>query len=89
MAPHIVHFTLTGVRSEVMVHALEQADIYISTRSACSSGLIEPSRTLLAMGKSREEASSGLRISFSVEQSAADLEYFVTCLESAIKRVRF
>lgn len=88
MAPHIVHFTLSGVRSEVMVHALEQADIYISTRSACSSGLIEPSRTLLAMGRSREEAASGLRVSFSVEQSEADMEQFVAGLESALNRVR-
>lgn len=88
MAPHIVHFTLAGIRSEVMVHALEEADIYISTRSACSSGSIKPSRTLLAMGKSREEASSGLRVSFSADQTEAELEQFAAALEQAIRQIR-
>ncbi|MCL6459113.1 MAG: cysteine desulfurase [Gorillibacterium sp.] len=89
MAPHIVHFVLTGIRSEVMVHALEEVEIYISTRSACASGSISPSRVLLAMGKTQEEASSGLRVSISIDQTAADMDFFVTELQRAIERLRY
>ncbi len=72
MAPHIVHVTIPGVRPEVVVHALEQHEIYISTRSACASGEDSPSKVLLAMGYDRRRASSGLRISFSSEHTEED-----------------
>ncbi|MDF2670774.1 MAG: iscS1, partial [Paenibacillus sp.] len=64
-APHIVHFTVAGIRSEVLVHAMEKEHCIISSKSACASGEIEPSRVLLAMGMDPVRASSGIRISFS------------------------
>lgn len=49
-APHIVNFSIEGIKSEVLVHALEEKDIYVSTTSACSSKIKSPSHTLVAMG---------------------------------------
>ncbi|MBC8079758.1 MAG: cysteine desulfurase [Gorillibacterium sp.] len=88
MAPHIVHFVLSGIRSEVMVHALEEAQIYISARSACASGAISPSRVLLAMGKRREEATNGLRVSLSAQQTEAEIQLFIKELCKAVARLR-
>ena len=88
MAPHIVHFTFPGVKSEVFVHALEEYDIYVSTRSACSSGSDEPSRVLLAMGMTPEEASSGIRISLSAQHTEEDIDLLVDRLRAVAERLR-
>lgn len=65
-APHIVSVTFTGVRSEVMLHALEEKEIYVSSGSACSSNHPGISGTLKAIGLKDEELTSTLRFSFSV-----------------------
>jgi len=87
MAPHIVHIMLPGMRSEVVVHALEQHDIYISTRSACSSGEQSPSRVLLAMGYDLEHASSGLRISYALEHTPQDAETFCRAFKQVTREL--
>ncbi|SEF50669.1 cysteine desulfurase family protein [Paenibacillus sp. UNC499MF] len=84
MAPHIVHFCYPGMNSEVVVHALEQRGIYISTKSACSSGEPEPSKVLLSMGLDRAHASSGLRVSWTEEHTEADARRFVEALRGVI-----
>lgn len=84
MAPHIVHVSVPGMKSETVVHALEQRQIYISTRSACSSGDEKPSRVLSAMSMDARRASSGLRISFSTEETEADMDFFAGQLEEAL-----
>ncbi|MEO3947424.1 cysteine desulfurase family protein [Gorillibacterium sp. CAU 1737] len=73
-APQLVHLTAPGFRPEVVIHALEKRGIFISTRSACSSDQVEPSRVLLAMGFPRERAAAGLRISYSADQSLEDMD---------------
>lgn len=65
-APHIVSLTFTGVRSEVMLHALEEKKIYVSSGSACASNHPGISGTLRAIGLKDEELTSTLRFSFSV-----------------------
>ncbi|WP_248926636.1 cysteine desulfurase family protein [Paenibacillus hamazuiensis] len=87
MAPHIVHFSYPGMKSEVVVHALEQHDIYISTRSACSSGEAEPSRVLVAMDCPRERSISGLRISYGLEHTKSDAETFLRALRQVVKQL--
>lgn len=74
MAPHVVHFSCPGYKPEVIIHALENKGICISTRSACASGEDKPSRVLEAMGLGREEASTGLRVSFSAEHTEEDMD---------------
>lgn len=85
MGPHIIHFCYPGMRAEIVIHALEQLGICISTRSACSSGEIKPSRVLLAMGFNQKWAESGLRVSYSANQSLEELDFFVDCLEQVIQ----
>lgn len=87
MAPHIVHFAFAGMKAEVVVHALEQKGICISTRSACTSGESEPSEVMLAMGISRDLAMSGLRVSFSDELQEQDIELFLRSLQEVVKEL--
>ncbi|GAA3403848.1 cysteine desulfurase family protein [Paenibacillus hodogayensis] len=74
MAPHIIGFSAPGIKPEVVVHALEEHHIYISTKSACSSGIDRPSRILLALGADGERAASGLRISLSPEHDTSSVD---------------
>lgn len=87
MAPHIVHFAFTGMKAEVVVHALEQKGIYISTRSACTSGESEPSEVMLALGCGRDQAMSGLRVSFSFEHRESDVALFLSRLQEVVKEL--
>ncbi|WP_409341306.1 cysteine desulfurase family protein [Paenibacillus sp. MBLB4367] len=88
MAPQLVHFSFPGMKSEVVVHALEQHGICISTRSACASGEELPSRVLLAMGCGKERAVSGLRVSFSAAHTAEDIDFFGECLKQVVEKLR-
>ncbi|SDM89423.1 cysteine desulfurase [Paenibacillus sp. yr247] len=85
MAPHIVHFAFAGMKAEVVVHALEQRQIYISTKSACASDESDPSTVMLALGCSRELAVSGLRVSFSDEHQEKEAKQFVTALREVVR----
>lgn len=87
MAPHIVHFAFAGMKAEVVVHALEQKGIYISTRSACTSGESEPSEVMLALGCGRDKAMSGLRVSFSFEHRESDVALFLSRLQEVVKEL--
>ncbi|MFC0216316.1 cysteine desulfurase family protein [Paenibacillus chartarius] len=88
MAPHIVHLTYPGMKSEVVVHALEKRGMYISTRSACSSGEEKPSTTLEAMGFDRSRAVSGLRISYPEDYTEEDARRFVAALAETALELR-
>ena len=84
MAPHIVNISVPGKKPEVIVHALEQHGIYISTRSACASGDDRPSRVLTAMGLDPARASSGLRISLSADHTESDIDFFCDTLQKVL-----
>ncbi|KEQ27197.1 cysteine desulfurase family protein [Paenibacillus tyrfis] len=88
MAPHIVHFSFPGMKSEVLVHALEQHDIYVSTRSACSSGAEKPSRVLSAMGANPAVAVSGIRLSYSLQQTEGDADRFCRVLKQLVEELK-
>lgn len=87
MAPHIVNFSAPGIKPEVVVHALEQHGICISTRSACASGEQRPSRVLTAMGLSPAAAASGLRISLSADHTERDIDFFCDALKQVVAAV--
>lgn len=76
-APHIINVSIPGIKSEVMLHALEKHKIFISTRSACSSSQHRPSRILEAMGLGRERSLSAVRISLSSRTQLSDVEYLL------------
>ncbi|UKS31133.1 cysteine desulfurase [Paenibacillus sp. HWE-109] len=87
MVPHIVHFSFAGMKAEVVVHALEQREICLSTKSACASDESDPSYVMLAMGCSPEQAVSGLRISFSDEHNEQDVEQFLAALRGVVREL--
>ncbi|GGA20621.1 cysteine desulfurase family protein [Paenibacillus physcomitrellae] len=86
-APHILHFSYPGMKPEVVLHCLEEDGLEVSTKSACSSKTSEPSRVLLAMGKSMEVAQSGIRISLGDEHTAEDADLLIEALTKAVKRL--
>ncbi len=63
-----VSISVMGVRSEVLLHSLEDKEIYISAGSACSSHKRKPSATLSAMGMSKDRIESTVRLSFCEEK---------------------
>ncbi|MFD2612770.1 cysteine desulfurase family protein [Paenibacillus gansuensis] len=88
MAPHIIHFTFPGMKSEVLVHMLEKHKVYVSSQSACASKTEKPSDTLLAMGFDRERASSGIRISMSGEHTEADVQFLCKALRMSVDKLQ-
>lgn len=77
-APHIVSVSVSGVRSEVLLHALEEKGIYISAGSACSSNRPSVSRTLKAMKINKDLLESTVRFSFSEFNTKEEIDY---CME--------
>lgn len=77
-APHILTFGIKGVRGEVVVHAFEEFDIYISTTSACSSKGGKPAGTLIAMGVDKSIAQTAVRLSLDLENDMSQVEQFLT-----------
>ena len=74
-APHIVSVSVPGVRSEVLLHALEEKGIYVSAGSACSAHKPQPSATLKAIGVDKPLLESTIRFSFSVYTTPEELDY--------------
>ncbi|WP_207941436.1 aminotransferase, class V [Enterococcus sp. DIV2402] len=76
-APHIICFSLKDIRGEVLVHALEEKQIYTSTTSACSSKKHLASSTLHAMNVPSSLATSAIRISLDESNTMAEVEQFL------------
>ncbi|CAG9623354.1 cysteine desulfurase family protein [Sutcliffiella rhizosphaerae] len=87
-APHIINFSVPGIKSEVLVHALGSKKIYLSTTSACSSRRKAPSKTLTAMGAPSSIADSSIRLSMSHRTTMDEIEMFLTELKSAIITIK-
>ncbi|ANF97715.1 cysteine desulfurase family protein [Paenibacillus bovis] len=88
VAPHIIHFMYPGMKSEVVLHSLEQQGCLVSTQSACSSRKSVPSRVLTAMGMDREHAGSGIRISLGDKHTSEDVEYLIGALRQTVQSLR-
>ncbi|WP_373808975.1 cysteine desulfurase family protein [Streptococcus ferus] len=76
--PNIVTFGVKGVRGEVLVHAFEEHDIYISTTSACSSKAGKPAGTLISMGIPKSLAETAVRISLDDDNDMEQVQQFLT-----------
>lgn len=83
-APHIINISVKGLRSEVMLHALEERGIYVSAGSACASHSKKESSTLKSMGATAQEMDGALRISMSEFTTKEELEYTLTSLKEVI-----
>ena len=85
--PGNVHICLPGVEGESVLLLLDQKGICASSGSACASGSLEPSHVLLAIGKSHEEAYSGLRLSLEETLTEEELEYTVEAIKEAVEKL--
>ncbi len=87
-APHIVSVSFLGVRSEVLLHALEEKGIYVSAGSACSSHKSSKSPTLQAIGAKKEQLDSTLRFSFCAENTKEEIEKTMETLKELLPFLR-
>ncbi|MDO4666993.1 MAG: cysteine desulfurase family protein [Streptococcus sp.] len=87
-APHILTFGIKGIRGEVLVHAFENYDIYISTTSACSSKTGKPAGTLIAMGVDKECAQTAVRVSLDNDNDMSQIEQFLTTFKIIYEKMR-
>lgn len=83
-----LNLNFEGVEGDGLVIALDLAGFSVSSGSACSSGVLEPSHVLMAMGRSRPQAMAAVRISLTDEMPWEELEKFVSALENTVHRVR-
>ncbi len=83
-APHIMNISVRGLRSEVMLHALEEKGIYVSAGSACSSHSKKESSTLKAMGADAQTMDGALRISMSEFTTGEEIDYVLDTLREII-----
>lgn len=87
-APHIVSLSVDGVRSEVLLHALEDRQIYVSAGSACASNKPAKSATLMAIGVGRDYLDSTVRISFCPQNTLEEVEYCLASLKELVPMLR-
>lgn len=87
-APHIVNISVSGVRSEVLLHALEEWGVYVSAGSACSSNHHTVSGTLSAMHVEPELLESAVRFSFSSTTQEEEIDYAIQRLSELVPKLR-
>ena len=87
-APHIISISVKNVRAEVLLHALEEKGIYVSSGSACASNKNTVSDTLRAIGLEKEFLDSTIRISLSVFNTSDEIEYTIAALTEIIPELR-
>ena len=84
----VLHVAFPGVEAETLLVALDQRGIYAASGSACSSGAVDPSHVLLAMGMARDRALSCVRFSLGYASTDADVEVAVTEIPAAVDALR-
>ncbi|MGN0400495.1 MAG: cysteine desulfurase family protein [Blautia sp.] len=87
-APHILNVSFLGVRSEVLLHTLEEKGIYISAGSACSSHKRAGSAAMAAIGASKDRQESAIRFSLSEFTSREELDYAVEEIQKVLPVLR-
>lgn len=87
-APHVVSASFAGIRSEVLLHALEDKGVYVSSGSACSSNHPAISGALMAIGVPKELLDSTLRFSFSVNTTEEEIDYALQVLQELLPVLR-
>ena len=83
-APHIVSVSIEGVRAEVILHTLEDRNIYVSAGSACASNKPAISSTLQSIGLKKELLDSTVRFSFSIHTTKEELDYALEVMRQTI-----
>jgi len=86
--PSIVYALFPGCSAQDLVVLLDQQGIFVSTGSACTAGVVQPSHVLLALGRSAEESLTGLRFSLGWSTTDDDLDALAAVLPTAVARSR-
>lgn len=87
-APSVLNISFMGTRGEVLLHTLEQDNIYVSTGSACSSNKKGQSHVLGAMGLKHKEIEGAIRFSFSEFNTEEEMDYVADKVKQAVTRFR-
>jgi len=87
-APHVLNLSVAGADSEALLMHLDLAGVAASSGSACTTGAVEPSHVLVAMGVPRELALGAIRFSLGRESTAADVDRVVEVMPSVVAKVR-
>ena len=82
-SPAIINFSFPPVEAEVMVHHLERKNIFVGMGSACSANSKEPSKILMGIGLTEEQARCSLRVSFSQTNTIIEIEKFLHAFAEA------
>jgi cysteine desulfurase len=86
--PNTTNIYFDGIDGEALVIALDLKGLAVSTGAACSSGAIEPSHVLMAMGMSRDRAKGSIRFSLGKQNSAEDVEFALAAVPETVARLR-
>jgi cysteine desulfurase len=87
LLPHILSFLVKGYESETLILALDEAGFALSGGAACSTGSLDPSHVLMALGLGRNEAYGVLRLSLGHTTTRADCDAFIAALARIIGRL--
>ena len=87
-APHITNVSIPGTDSEALLMHLDLAGVACSSGSACSTGAVEPSHVLTAMGVPRELGVAALRFSFGKDSTIEDVDAVTAVLPKVVEKVR-
>lgn len=87
-APHIVSASVEGIRAEVLLHALEEKDVYVSSGSACASNKPAISATLKAIGVRQDLLDSTIRFSMSVETTKEEIDLAIEAMRDLLPKLR-
>ena len=86
--PNTTNISFECIEGEAMVIALDLKGLSVSTGAACSSGAIEPSHVLTAMGRSADRARGSIRFSLGKQNTAADVEFGLSLVPEVVARLR-
>lgn len=87
-APHILNISFRDIKSEVLLHFLENDNIYVSTGSACSSKGKGKNPVLKALSLTDNEVEGAIRFSFSYENTIEELDFVVEKVKNAVEEIR-
>ena len=86
-SPSILNFSFAPVEGEVILHHLEEQQIYVGLGSACSAHSKEPSKILTGIGRTPDEARCSLRVSFGTQNTSADVDAFLEAFVEAYQKL--
>lgn len=87
-APHVVSVSIEGIRAEVMLHTLEEKNVYVSAGSACSSNHPAISSTLKSIGVKQNLLDSTIRFSFCVNTTMEEVDYAISVMRDVIPKLQ-